>query len=149
MPTQLSPRHAARHRLFPMTAVETTDGQRSDIDPVETAHVDINLIGVGARNVKRMNAAGGAKRVLGDAGIKPVCGQRLFAAQKFERLRRHDEMQKSFFGADRTIAFGHARQIRGHTKAHASAMAPAFVGLQREASRVMAGLVPAIHVSKA
>jgi hypothetical protein len=54
-----------------------------------------------------MNAASGAKSVLRNAGIESVRRQRIFAAYEFEGLRRHDEMEKSFFAADRAIAFRH------------------------------------------
>ena len=121
-----------------MAAVEAADGKRSDIDVIQTTHIHVDLIRVGTRNVKRMNAAGGAKGMLGDAGIKTVCRQRILTAKELEGLRRHDEMEKTFFAADRAIAFGHPRKIRGDAKAHASAMTTALIGLQREVSRVMA-----------
>jgi hypothetical protein len=54
-----------------------------------------------------MHSARGAKGVLGDAGIEPVCRERIFAAYQLEGIRRHDEMEKAFFPADRAIAFRH------------------------------------------
>ena len=121
-----------------MAAVETADGEGSDIHIVQTTHIHVDLIRIGTRNVKRMNAAGRTKGVLGDAGIEAVCGERILAAKELERIQRHDEMEKTLFAADRAIAFGHPRKIRGDAKAHASAMTTALIGLQREVSRVMA-----------
>ena len=66
--------------MFPVLAVEQTGFYRSDIDVVETARIDVDLVGIGARHIERMNAAGGAERVLRGAGIEPVGGQRVLAA---------------------------------------------------------------------
>jgi hypothetical protein len=87
-----------------------------------------------------MNAASGAKRVLGDAGIEAICRQRILAAHELEGFWRHDQMKKSLFAANRAIAFGDPRKIRGHAKAHPPTMAAALIGLQREVPRVMAGV---------
>src|ERR1700691_2414159 len=48
-------------------------------------------------------------------------------------------MQKALLGADRTIAFGDARQIRGDAKAHAPAVAAAFVGVLCHPARASGG----------
>jgi hypothetical protein len=56
-----------------------------------------------------MNAAGGAERMLRRAGVEAVGRQRILAAEQFELLRRHDQMQKSLLATDRAIAFCDAR----------------------------------------
>ena len=56
-----------------------------------------------------------------------------------QRILRHDEMQKTFFAADRAVTLGDPRQIRGHAKTHAPTMAAALVGLQRELSADVTG----------
>src|SRR5205807_8384622 len=99
------------------------DGECCDIDAVKATHIDVDLIGIGTRNVKRMNAASSAKSVLRDTGIKSIGRQRILAADQLECFRRHDEMKKAFFAADRTIALGHPRQIRRYAKPDATAMA--------------------------
>src|SRR5262249_60291055 len=137
--TRLSPRYAAGYCVFPMTAVELSDGERSDIHIFQASHIDVDLIGIRARNVKWMDAAAGAKRVLCNAGIEAIGRQRILAADELERILRHDEMQKTLFAADRAVALRHPRQIRGHAKAHAPTMAAALISLQRELSAVMAG----------
>src|SRR5271167_428221 len=90
-----SPRHPSFHRMLPITAVEIAEFERRNIDAVETAHIDVDLIRVGARNVERMNAAGGAERVLRDAGIEAVGRQRILAAQQLEQVPRHNQMQEA------------------------------------------------------
>lgn len=114
----LSPRHSLNDRVLPVLAVERMYGQRSEIDTVKAADVDVNFVRVRAWDVKRMNAAGRAERVLGRAGVEPIGGQRIAAAQELELLRRHDQMQEALLGADRAVAAGDARKIRGHTKPH-------------------------------
>src|SRR5262249_55246848 len=120
-------------------AVEVADRDCADGDAIETAHVHVDLIRIGTRNIKWMNAARRAKRVLGDAGIEAICRQRILAALKVGGLPRHDEMKKALFAADPAIAFGDSRQIRGHAKAHPPTMAAALISLQYELSGVMAG----------
>ena len=66
--------------MFPVLAVEQMGFYRSDVDAVEAAHIDVDLIGIGARHIERMNAAGGAEGVLRGAGIEAVGGQRVLAA---------------------------------------------------------------------
>jgi len=85
--------------VLPVPAVELLDVERRDIDAVEAARVDVDLVGVGARHVERMDAAGGAECVLRRAGIEPVGRQRILAADQLELFRRHDEMQKTLFRA--------------------------------------------------
>src|SRR5262249_53827832 len=98
----------------------------------------VHLIGIGARNVKRGNAAGGTKRGRGDAGIEAGSRQRILAAQGLKRIRRHDDLQKTFFAADPAIAISYGREINSDTKAKAPAMATTFICLQLKLSDVIA-----------
>lgn len=136
-----------------MAAVEMPDGERSHIHIVQTTHIHVDLIRIGARNVKWMYSARGAKGVLGDTGIETVCRQRIFAAYQLEGIRRHDEMEKAFFAADRAIAFRHAREVGSDTKAHVTTMAtarhrllhndPAYV--RRQSSNIIKGGIVFAH----
>ena len=143
---RLPPLHLLRDRVLPIAAIESVRLESGEIDAVEATDVDIDLIRIGARNVERMDAAGGAEGMARRAGVEPVSGQRILAADEFERVGRDDEMQKAFLAAHRTIAFGHARKIAGHAKAHAPAMTASFVVLQRHLSPIMTALVPVIDV---
>src|SRR5262249_3496208 len=101
-------------------------------------HIHVDLIGIRARNVKWMDAAAGAKRVLCNAGIEAIGRQRILAADELERILRHDEMKKTLFAADRADAIRHPRQIRGHAKTYAPTRTAALIGLQRELSVALA-----------
>src|SRR5262249_8179650 len=95
---------------------------RTDIHVVQTADVDVDLIRIGARYVKSMDAAGRAERVLGGTGVELIRRQCIRAARELELLRPYNQMQKALLGADRAIALGHARKVGGDAETHASAM---------------------------
>ena len=82
--------------MLPVPAIELLDLERRDIDAVEAAHIDVDLVGIGARHIEWMDAARGAERVLRLAGIESISRQRILAADQLELFRRHDEMQKPF-----------------------------------------------------
>ena len=69
-----------------MAAVKVAEGKRRHIHIVQATHIHVDLIGIGARNIKRMNAAGGAKSVLGDASVEPIRRQRVLATEELERI---------------------------------------------------------------
>src|SRR5579864_7718857 len=95
----LPPRHLLRDRVFPIASVEMVQLESGEIDTIETANVDVDLIRIGARNVERMDAASRAEGVLGRAGVELISRQRILAAEQFERVRHHDEVQKALLGA--------------------------------------------------
>src|SRR5262245_5701045 len=125
-----SPRHARAHRCLPVLAVEWFRRDRGKIYIVEAAHIDVDLVRIGARHVERMDAAVFAKRVLCGPGVELIRRQIVRAADELEPFRRHDQMQKSFLGAYRAVAIGHAREIGRDAEPHASAMASAFHRLE-------------------
>src|SRR5262249_54195592 len=94
---------------------------------VDAAGVDVDLVGIGAWHIERMDAAVFAKRVFCHAGVERVGGQIVLAAEQFEIFRRHDQVENSFLGADRTIADRDGVEIRGDAKAHAPAVTAALV----------------------
>ena len=71
-------------------------------------HVDVDLVRIGARHVKRMHPAVFAERVLGRPGVELVGRQVILTAKQLKLLRRHDEMKKTLFRADRAVALRHA-----------------------------------------
>ena len=89
--------------LFPVAPVEGFDCQRLR-HCVETAHIDIDAIGVRTRRIKRFDTAGPAERMARDAGIEGVRGDRVRAPQQFEIPLRHNEVEKTRLGTDRAIA---------------------------------------------
>ena len=86
-PSSLSPGHAPLHRRLPILSIEQFWRNRSKIDVVETAHVDVDLVGIGARHIERMNSAVFAERVLCGPGIELVSCQIVIAADKLELPR--------------------------------------------------------------
>jgi hypothetical protein len=78
--------------MLPIPAVERQHFERAQIDAVETADVDVDFVGIGARHVEWMNPAGRAKRMLRRAGIEAIGGERVFAAQQLELPGRDNQM---------------------------------------------------------
>ena len=81
---------------------------------------------VGSRHIESVNTAMAAECVLGGPRVELVSGELVLAAQQLKMFRRDDEMQKTFFGADRTVALDDVRQVGGDAKSNPPAMAAAF-----------------------
>jgi len=111
-----------------MLTIERPHRKRGQINTVKATHVDVDLVWVGARHIKGMDAAVPAKRVPGDAGVECVGGQIALAAHELELLRWHDQMQKALLGAHRAIATSDAVELRRYAKTHAAAVATALHG---------------------
>src|ERR1700733_8216212 len=94
------PWHSSGHGMLPVPPVKFLDLKRCNIDAVETAHVDVDLVRIGARTIERVDAACRAEGMRGRAGIEPIGRQRIGAADKLEAIRPHDEMQKALLGAN-------------------------------------------------
>src|SRR5258708_30636366 len=124
-----SPRHVLLHCRLPVFSIERFRRDGGEVDVVEAARIDVDLVGIGARHIERMDAAVPAEHVLRGPGIELVDRQITLAAEQLELLRRHDQVQNSFFGADRAIAFGHGREIRGNAVTPTATMTPAFLYL--------------------
>ena len=122
--------NALLHRRLPVSAIEHLWRQDGEVDIVETADIDIDLVRVGARHIKRVDAAHSAELVLRGPGIELIGGKIVLTAQELELLGWYDQVQNSFLGANRAIAFGHPRQIGGDTEAHPAAVAFAFHGFR-------------------
>src|ERR1700741_1772890 len=62
---RLLPRHPPGHRLLPILSVKRLRLDRRDIDIVETARIDVDLVRIGARHIEGMDAARRAEGMLG------------------------------------------------------------------------------------
>ena len=69
--------------LLPVLAIEFINA-----DPfrpgIQTVHIDINTIRIGAWGIKGFDAAGFTKSVFGNAGIKAVAAKGFFTGEQFK-----------------------------------------------------------------
>src|ERR1700749_2084063 len=114
---------------FPILAVERTRHERRRVDAGEAAHVDVDLVGVRARDVKGVNAAVTTEGVFGDARIEAVRRELVAPGMKLERAALDDQVQKALLFADRAVAHHAAGELAAHRETHAPAVAAAFVTL--------------------
>jgi len=109
-----------------MASIEILDRNIHFVGQVDTVQVDTVAIGVGTRHVERLDAAGAAEQVPGDAGVKPVFDQVFFASQKLEPLNRDNQMQVAGFFAYGTIATVDGNPLRNfYREPDQSTMTPA------------------------
>jgi len=66
--------------FFPIDPVEFLDLDGAWLR-FEASHVDIDAIGVGARNIERLDAASLAEQVLGFSAIEGIGSELIFALQ--------------------------------------------------------------------
>ncbi len=83
---------------------------------------------MGARRIKGVNAAVLAKGVFGRVGPKGIGRQRLSPLQQHKARQRHNEVKKSLFGTDRTIAVERLVFVNPNLKTHRAAVATSWVG---------------------
>jgi hypothetical protein len=114
--------------VFPLATVEGGDRHRRHAARFQAARVDAVAIGMRARHVERLDAAGGAEQVLGRARVELVARQCVFACEQPEACPRHDQVQITAAPADGAVAVEHL-EMRGsaHLEAHAAAVAAAGV----------------------
>src|SRR2546423_2378591 len=125
-----APGEVTLHRVFPMPPVEARWPDLVEVHAVETAHVDVDLFGVGARHVEGMDAAVATEVMLRHAGVEAVRRELAVAGQQLELLARNDEVQDPLLRTDRAVALADALEARGDAKAHPAAMAAAVVSRQ-------------------
>ena len=114
---------------FPIAAVEICNSNDGNGFRLETADIDADTVGVGARNVKGFDAAVGAETVLGDTGVEGVGGEVLFPLEEAEPVGRHDQVEVGGHRTDRAIAESYL-ELSGsiNLEANATAVAPTTVG---------------------
>ena len=123
--------------LFPVLAVEGFDGQSGDRARVQAADIDVDAVGIRARNIETLDPAHFAETMLGDAGVEGVLGQIVMAGDQPKPRRRHDQMPEAAHPAQRAIAFLHGEHRRRvDLENNAAAMTAAAMGDQRGNVRV-------------
>src|SRR5262249_35051039 len=110
--------------------------QRGDVDVVETARVDADLIGVGARHVKGVNAAMAAEGVMCGSGIEPIGRQLPLSTEQLEAAERHGKMQDARFRPDRAVAFADRAEIGPDANPYSTAMAATRIGFEHRPSSI-------------
>lgn len=89
--------------VFPVTAIKRQDPhRRRGFD--KTSHVDVDTVWIGARGIKRLDAADSTERMLRDAGIEGVSGDMLRTSKQMKPGHRDDQVKKASHAADRAVA---------------------------------------------
>src|SRR6185437_12419515 len=110
-----------------MPAVEGAHRELGQIDVIEAPYIHVDFVRVRAGHVEGVDTAVLAERMFGYARVESVSGQFVLAVQEFELLRRHDQVQKTFFRAYRTVAICDAIEVGCHAETHATAVAAALM----------------------
>ena len=90
---------------FPISTIK--EGGRTEdcrID-VETMDIDVHSIGMRTRNVIAVDATDSTEVVFREVGSESIGSYRVVSGHELEVLSWDNEMPKSFFGADTTVAF--------------------------------------------
>ncbi len=74
--------------------------QRRQFYALDASEVHIDLVRIGARNIKRCHAAFWAEMMLGDPSVESVGGQVFPRREQPEALAGNYPVNISFFGAD-------------------------------------------------
>src|SRR5579862_5169212 len=90
----------ARHIGFPVLPVEMIHLETACIHAFEASDIDVDFVGVGARNIKRGNAAARTEVMLRGASIEGVGCEILARGQQAETIARHDPVQIALLRAD-------------------------------------------------
>lgn len=95
------------HRCFPIASVKMLDFKFGQIHAFNTSQVHVNLIRVGARDIKRRHTASRAEMMFGSVGVEGICGEVFPRRQQAEPFTRDYPVDVRFFGADRAVALRH------------------------------------------
>jgi len=117
--------------LFPLAAVEGLRRKALQVHSFKAANVDIDLVWVRTWNVVGVNTADRAKVVFGGFGVELVKGYCICGSKQAELPGLNDQMQKSFLGANRTVAINDSVQVGRDLESHPSAMAASLIGWHR------------------
>jgi hypothetical protein len=92
------------HRRFPVASIKMLDFKYGQIHAFNASQVHVDLIGIGARNVKRGDTAARAEMMFGGMRVEGVCSEVLPGRQQAEPFPGNYPVDISFFGADRAVA---------------------------------------------
>jgi hypothetical protein len=116
-----------------VSPVKWLDLEMGEYIPIQTTNIHVITIRVRSGAVKRMNTTDLTEQMFGNPGIEGISFKGRFPTQQLKLGGRHNQVQKSFFLADRAVAVGNNLSIGnvGNPEAHCSTVAPTLVGHQR------------------
>ena len=114
--------------LLPVSTVETLDVERIDVDAVEAANVDVDVVGMASGRVERMDATRLTEAMDRGMCVESVLHERVLSLGQPEAFRSDDEVEVSSLGADGTIARenGFRREVGIDLETHPAAVTTAL-----------------------
>src|SRR5450432_28868 len=122
-----------RAKRLPAAPVELRDVQRVELDAVEAAHIDGDVVAAVAALAARegLDAARGAEEVVDGVLIEFVVGERVLAGEQRELRRGHEREQRAAAAAHRAVAGDDGPgQIDRYPVADLAAVTAALVGIR-------------------
>src|SRR5262249_53442084 len=100
------------------------------VNAFQAAHVHVDLVRVGTRDIKRRHATGRTKVMLRDTGVEAIGGKGVRGGQQVKRFTRDEPMNVALLGANRAIALLEILDSSRRLERYPSAMASATIGLR-------------------
>src|SRR5208282_2678926 len=111
--------------LLPVASVEMFVLEPAQVHTFEASRIDVDAFGIGARNIKRCNAAIRAEEMLCDFRVEGVGRDIIGRREQPERGPRNDPVEVALLRANRAVAFRDAIELAPHLEAPTSTMASA------------------------
>src|ERR1019366_4330139 len=117
-----------RDALLPVASVEMVVLEPAQVHTLEASHIDVDTVGIGARNIERCDPAIRAEEMLRDFRVEGVGRDVIGRCDQPERGPLNDPVEVALLRANRAVAFRDALELALHFEADASTMASAAVG---------------------
>src|SRR5208282_2016779 len=114
--------------LLPVASVEMFVLEPAQVHTLEASRIDVDAVGIGARNVERCDAAIRAEEMFRDFRVEGVGRDVIGRCEQPERGPLNDPVEVALLRANRAVAFRDALELASHFEADASTMASATVG---------------------
>src|ERR1019366_3749211 len=117
-----------RDALLPVASVEMVVLEPAQVHTLEASRIDVDTVGIGARNIERCDAAIRAEEMLRDFRVEGVGRDVIGRRDQPERGPLNDPVEVALLRANRAVALRYALELALHFEADASTMASAAVG---------------------
>src|SRR5208282_2036926 len=97
--------------LLPVATVEMFVLEPAQIHPLEASRIDVDAVGIGARNVERCDAAIRAEEMLRDFRVESVGRDVVRRCDQPERGALNDPVDVALLRANRAVAFRDALEL--------------------------------------